>query len=183
MIYMSRSLTSQRTSLMMKQTWQPSRCHDSVALIFLASFLDGRLNFLDLATMKILMRRPGLTVLQRNGCSKFNFFVGSRFSQLFIFVGSKFSLQKVESLSSGSEAEEEKKVGPSSSFWHVLANLCSSFAQDDGRVGGLFKSLTRNVKNLTGGAVLTEADLEFGDPEIGRRPLERTFGATGLGLF
>jgi len=28
-----------------------------------------------------------------------------------------------------------------------------------GRVGGLFKSLTRGVKNLTGGAVLTEADL------------------------
>ncbi|CAL1162259.1 unnamed protein product [Cladocopium goreaui] len=47
---------------------------------------------------------------------------------------------EVESLSSGSEAEEEKK--------------------DDGRVGGLFKSLTRGVKNITGGAVLTEEDLE-----------------------
>lgn len=47
---------------------------------------------------------------------------------------------EVESLSSGSEAEEEKK--------------------DDGRVGGLFKSLTKGVKNITGGAVLTEEDLE-----------------------
>merc|ERR1712136_271041 len=44
----------------------------------------------------------------------------------------------------------------------------SSLSSDDegereeektGRVGGLFKSLTRGVKNLTGGAVLTEADL------------------------
>ncbi|CAK8989935.1 unnamed protein product [Durusdinium trenchii] len=47
---------------------------------------------------------------------------------------------EVESLSSGSDAEEEKK--------------------DDGRVGGLFKSLTKGVKNITGGAVLTEGDLE-----------------------
>eukprot|EP00434_Breviolum_minutum_P024014 symbB.v1.2.021191.t1/scaffold1779.1/size154953/19 len=43
-----------------------------------------------------------------------------------------------ESLSSGSEAEEEKK--------------------DDGRVGGLFKSLTKG--NITGGAILGEEDLE-----------------------
>lgn len=47
---------------------------------------------------------------------------------------------EVESLSSGSEAEEEKK--------------------DDGRVGGLFKSLTKGVKNITGGAILGEEDLE-----------------------
>eukprot|EP00928_Gymnodinium_smaydae_P061657 TRINITY_DN45691_c0_g1_i1.p1 TRINITY_DN45691_c0_g1~~TRINITY_DN45691_c0_g1_i1.p1 ORF type:complete len:634 (+),score=211.44 TRINITY_DN45691_c0_g1_i1:69-1904(+) len=33
-------------------------------------------------------------------------------------------------------------------------------AKETGKVGGLFKSLTRGVKNLTGGAVLTDEDLE-----------------------
>jgi len=47
---------------------------------------------------------------------------------------------EVESLSSGSDAEDSKK-------------------ESTGRVGGLFKTLTKNVKNLTGGAILTEDDL------------------------
>jgi len=49
---------------------------------------------------------------------------------------------EVESLSSGSDAEEKEST------------------EDQSRVGGLFKSLTRGVKNLTGGAVLGEEDLE-----------------------
>eukprot|EP00440_Ansanella_granifera_P071189 gb/GFBE01077261.1/.p1 GENE.gb/GFBE01077261.1/~~gb/GFBE01077261.1/.p1 ORF type:complete len:597 (+),score=182.70 gb/GFBE01077261.1/:1-1791(+) len=48
---------------------------------------------------------------------------------------------EVESLSSGSDGEDEKKE------------------EESGRVGGLFKKLTKNVKNLTGGAVLTEEDI------------------------
>ncbi|CAE7341436.1 SRPRA [Symbiodinium natans] len=52
---------------------------------------------------------------------------------------------EVESLSSGSE-DEAKDTGEQE--------------QEQGRVGGLFKSLTRGVKNLTGGAVLGEEDLE-----------------------
>mmetsp|Transcript_20036 Transcript_20036/g.51226 ORF Transcript_20036/g.51226 Transcript_20036/m.51226 type:complete len:596 (-) Transcript_20036:118-1905(-) len=53
---------------------------------------------------------------------------------------------EVASLSSGDEAEEEE---------------AEAEAEDKtGRVGGLFKSLTRSFKNVTGGAVLTEQDLE-----------------------
>mmetsp|Transcript_28302 Transcript_28302/g.85311 ORF Transcript_28302/g.85311 Transcript_28302/m.85311 type:complete len:608 (-) Transcript_28302:88-1911(-) len=51
---------------------------------------------------------------------------------------------EVESLSSGSDHEDEKKAADGK----------------PGRVGGLFKSLTRSVKNITGGAVLTDEDLE-----------------------
>lgn len=50
---------------------------------------------------------------------------------------------EVESLSSGSDNEEETKK-----------------EEKTGRVGGLFKALTRQVKNVTGGAVLTAEDLE-----------------------
>mmetsp|Transcript_98798 Transcript_98798/g.175947 ORF Transcript_98798/g.175947 Transcript_98798/m.175947 type:complete len:593 (-) Transcript_98798:131-1909(-) len=48
---------------------------------------------------------------------------------------------EVESLSSGSDEEDSKKE------------------EATGRVGGLFKKLTKQVKNVTGGAVLTEDDL------------------------
>jgi len=46
-----------------------------------------------------------------------------------------------------------------------IASLSSDSGEDvpaekAGRVGGLFKSLTKSVKNLTGGAVLTEEDLQ-----------------------
>jgi len=47
-------------------------------------------------------------------------------------------------LSSGSDGEEDKKVAEQ---------------EKTGRVGGLFKSLTRSVKNLTGDAVLNDEDL------------------------
>lgn len=52
---------------------------------------------------------------------------------------------EVESLSEGSEPEtvEDKKA-----------------SQKPGRVGGLFKKLTRSITNLTGGAVLTDEDLD-----------------------
>eukprot|EP00439_Symbiodinium_sp_Y106_P020396 s1474_g2.t1 len=54
---------------------------------------------------------------------------------------------EVESIKSSSGSEDEgKEDGPS---W-----------DSEGRVGGLFKSLTRGVKNITGGAVLGEEDLE-----------------------
>lgn len=49
---------------------------------------------------------------------------------------------EVESLSSGSDDDDAKKD------------------EKTGRVGGLFKSLTRGVKNVTGGATLTEEDLQ-----------------------
>jgi len=51
--------------------------------------------------------------------------------------------EDVESLSSGDEDEEEKPE-----------------KEETGRVGGLFKTLTRSVKNLTGGATLTDEDLD-----------------------
>ncbi|CAJ1404016.1 unnamed protein product [Effrenium voratum] len=57
----------------------------------------------------------------------------------FLGSGDEFEAEEVASLSSGSD--EDKK-------------------EETGRVGGLFKSLTRQVKNVTGGAVLTEEDLE-----------------------
>lgn len=52
---------------------------------------------------------------------------------------------EVESLSEGSEQEtvEDKKA-----------------SQKPGRVGGLFKKLTRSITNLTGGAVLNDEDLD-----------------------
>jgi len=49
---------------------------------------------------------------------------------------------EVESIKSSSGSEDEGKE------------------DSEGRVGGLFKSLTRGVKNITGGAVLGEEDLE-----------------------
>jgi len=50
----------------------------------------------------------------------------------------------VESLDSGSDGEEDE----------------GKASEKPGRVGGLFKSLTRSVKNITGGAVLQDEDLD-----------------------
>lgn len=67
------------------------------------------------------------------------------------FLGSdeedKFMKDEVESLSSDSEHEKEEEVKDVQ-------------AADPGRVGGLFKLLTKQVKNITGGAVLTDEDLQ-----------------------
>lgn len=56
----------------------------------------------------------------------------------------KKSEDDVESLASSSEAENDENDGAT---------------QKTGRLGGLFKSLTKGVKNLTGGAVLADEDL------------------------
>lgn len=54
---------------------------------------------------------------------------------------------EVESLASQSEDEDEAQGSGENKI------------SKPGRVGGLFKTLTRSVKNITGGAVLTEVDL------------------------
>mmetsp|Transcript_43247 Transcript_43247/g.123280 ORF Transcript_43247/g.123280 Transcript_43247/m.123280 type:complete len:620 (-) Transcript_43247:94-1953(-) len=60
--------------------------------------------------------------------------------------GDKFMAEDdVQSLSSSSDGEEQ---------------AARAEPGKPGRVGGLFKTLTRGVKNLTGGAVLTEEELE-----------------------
>lgn len=56
--------------------------------------------------------------------------------------------EDVESLSSDSAAEDDEKPA------------VAAATKKPGRVGGLFKSLTRGVKNITGGAVLTDEDLQ-----------------------
>lgn len=59
----------------------------------------------------------------------------------------QWAQEEVESLSSGSDNDDndaDEKVAEGK----------------PGRVGGLFKSLTRSVKNITGGAVLTDEDLK-----------------------
>mmetsp|Transcript_21297 Transcript_21297/g.38897 ORF Transcript_21297/g.38897 Transcript_21297/m.38897 type:complete len:616 (-) Transcript_21297:60-1907(-) len=53
---------------------------------------------------------------------------------------------EVGSLSSGSDEEEEETTG-------------TQEPAQTGRMGGLFKTLTKGVKNLTGGAVLADEDL------------------------
>merc|ERR1740138_1556437 len=66
----------------------------------------------------------------------------------------KFMNEEIESLSSDNDDEDAKGAQKSG----------DAKAGKDGRVGGLFKTLTRSVKNITGGAVLTDEDL---DPILG----------------
>merc|ERR1712232_60641 len=61
-------------------------------------------------------------------------------------------------------SDQEGSYAPSdgelSSDYDDDGNGDNADSKKSGRVGGLFKSLTRSVANITGGAVLTEEDLE-----------------------
>jgi len=61
-----------------------------------------------------------------------------------------FMAEDIQSLSSGSEHEDDDDS----------EDAASAQADKPGRVGGLFKNLTRSIKNVTGGAKLTEDELE-----------------------
>lgn len=65
------------------------------------------------------------------------------------------AIQKKRDELIGSDAEEASVASLSADSDEEAETPAKS-----GRVGGLFKSLTRNVKNLTGGATLTDADLD-----------------------
>mmetsp|Transcript_58761 Transcript_58761/g.137170 ORF Transcript_58761/g.137170 Transcript_58761/m.137170 type:complete len:614 (+) Transcript_58761:88-1929(+) len=60
----------------------------------------------------------------------------------------------------GEEEEEEVEVGSLSSGSDDEENAGTQEQAQTGRMGGLFKTLTKGVKNLTGGAVLADEDLD-----------------------
>lgn len=61
-----------------------------------------------------------------------------------------FMAEDNRSLSSGSDGENDDDA----------EDAASTGADKPGRVGGLFKTMTRSIKNITGGAKLTEEELE-----------------------
>ena len=151
----------------------------------------ARPNFLDLATMKILMQRspnfkhyvPDVSDLSLKR------FGSSQGKKRALTSCCNQSCQRwshfLPALKQRKRRKRDAELVWNSSWrnfrtWHGVGVLI--FTQDDGRVGGLFKSLTRGVKawlfcsfrcddvaklrsavvqNITGGAVLTEEDLEL----------------------